>query len=268
MTESGESNASALDARNVRVTLGGKAIIQDVSLTLKKSEIVALVGPNGAGKTTLVRALAGLIPFTGAVTLGGKPIETLSLRQRARNIAYLPQGHVFHWPMRVDAVVALGREPHADPFKQQNEADRLAVRRAMAATATEGFADRAIDSLSGGEKARVAIARALSTEAPVLIADEPTASLDVRHQLVVMALLQKIAHEGTTVLAIIHDLTLAMRFADRVIVLDQGRVVTDGPPGEALTPQRVGNVFGISVDRVDTAEGPLLIPAQALPMKD
>jgi iron complex transport system ATP-binding protein len=255
-----------LDARNVGVALGNKTIIDDASLTVGQGEFVVLVGPNGAGKTTLVRALAGLLPCTGAIRLDGQALTELPLRTRARSIAYLPQGHVFYWPMRVDSVVALGREPHADPFRQSSEADRVAIRRAMQATAIEAFADRSIDSLSGGEKARVAIARALATEASLLIADEPTASLDVRHQLNVMALLQRVAHEGTAVLAIVHDLALAMRFADRVIVIDRGRVVADGPPGNALTPSRIAEVFGVSVDRIETSDGPLLIPSHALPV--
>ena len=134
----------------------------------------------------------------------------------------------------------------------------------MESTDVGSFSARLITTLSGGEQARVAIARALATEAAVLIADEPTASLDERHQLIVMDLLQRIAHQGAAVLAIIHDLALAMRFADRVVVMDKGRIVANDTPVLALTPERIAEVFGISVNRVDTPDGPLLLPSRAL----
>ena len=139
--------------------------MRDASLALNAGELVALVGPNGAGKTTLMRALAGLIPADGAITLDGKPLQSLKARERARAIAYLPQGHVFHWPMSVASIVMLGRAPHADTFSAVTPDDRAAVARALAMTETEAFADRAVTTLSGGERARVALARALATQA-------------------------------------------------------------------------------------------------------
>jgi iron complex transport system ATP-binding protein len=256
--------APRLVAAGITVTRGSRRIVDNADLTLNAGELTILAGPNGAGKTTLARAMAGLIAAEGSVTFDGGDLRTLAPRTRARAMSYLPQGHEFHWPMRVDGIVALGREPHADPFSQTSAKDRSAIKRAMEATAVEEFSSRLITTLSGGERARVAIARALATEAPALIADEPTASLDERHQLIVMDLLHRIAHQGTAVLAIIHDLALAMRFADRVAVMNEGRIVANDTPALALTPERIADVFGISVNRVETPDGPLLLPSRAL----
>jgi iron complex transport system ATP-binding protein len=258
------NNAPRLVSSAITVTRGARRIVDAADLTLNAGELTILAGPNGAGKTTLARAMAGLIAAEGSVTFDSINLRELAPRARARAISYLPQGHEFHWPMRVDSIVALGREPHADPFSQTSAKDRIAIERAMEATAVGEFSSRLITTLSGGERARVAIARALATEASVLIADEPTTSLDERHQLIVMDLLQRIAHQGTAVLAIIHDLALAMRFADRVVVMNEGRIVANDAPSLALTPDRIADVFGISVNRVETPDGPLLLPSRAL----
>jgi iron complex transport system ATP-binding protein len=234
-----------LHAANVVVRLGDALIVDGAALDLRAGELTVLIGPNGAGKTTLMRALAGLVPAEGRIEIEGKPLAALTVRDRARRIAYLPQGHVFHWPMPVEAVVALGRYPYADAFSAVTDADRQAVAKALTATGTESFAHRAVTTLSGGERARVALARALACEAPILLADEPTVSLDPRHQLVVMELLARAAHNGGAVLAIGHDLALAARFADRIVIMDRGRLVADGSPRDVLTVERIGAVFGV-----------------------
>jgi len=234
-----------LHAANVVVRLGGALIVDGATLDLRAGELTVLIGPNGAGKTTLMRALAGLVPAEGRIEVEGKPLAALTVRDRARRIAYLPQGHVFHWPMPVEAVVALGRYPYADAFSAVTDADRQAIAKALAATGTESFAHRAVTTLSGGERARVALARALACEAPILLADEPTVSLDPRHQLVVMELLVRAAHSGGAVLAIGHDLALAARFADRIMIMDRGRLVADGSPRDVLTVERIADVFGV-----------------------
>ncbi|MEJ0074841.1 MAG: ABC transporter ATP-binding protein [Alphaproteobacteria bacterium] len=255
---------STLSARNITVSIGTKAIVLEASLSLSAGELVALVGPNGAGKTTLMRALSGLVPAQGTITLAGKPLGTLSPRERARAVSYLPQGHIFHWPMSVEEIVMLGRAPHGDTFSAAAPDDRAAVAQALAVTETEVFAQRAVTTLSGGEKARVALARALATQAPVLLADEPTAALDPRHQLTVMAMLRRAADSGGAILAIMHDLTLAARFADRVLVMNEGRIVADGPPAQALATERLAAVFGIEAATVEVGGKHVPIAGRAL----
>jgi iron complex transport system ATP-binding protein len=255
---------SALSASNVTIEFGGATIVEQASLSLRGGELVALVGPNGAGKTTLMRALAGLVPADGTIAFDGKPLQSLNLRERARAVAYLPQGHIFHWPMTVESIVMLGRTPHADAFSSTTPDDRAAVAHALATTETEIFAQRAVTTLSGGEKARVALARALATQAPILLADEPTAALDPRHQLVVMELLRSAARGGNAILAIMHDLTLAARFADRVLVMDRGRIVAEGTPDEALSAERLASVFGIEAATVMVDNKPVPIAGRAL----
>ena len=250
-----------LAAQQLEVTLSGRPVLNDVSLSLPSRQLVALVGPNGAGKTTLLRALAGLVPSTGSIEIGGDRLSSLSLRERARRFGYLPQGHLVHWPLPAKDVVALGRYPHGatDPARLSPR-DEQAVLRAMQATNVVEFAERPVTELSGGERSRVALARVLAVEAPVVLADEPTASLDPRYQIDVMINLRSAADRGVLVVVVTHDLGLAARFADTVLVLSDGRLVAQGKPEQALSEQIMADVFRISAYRADYRNEAVILP--------
>jgi iron complex transport system ATP-binding protein len=250
-----------LIAQEVGVALSGRSVLDGISLSLPPGRLVALVGPNGAGKTTLLRALAGLVSSTGSIEVGGERLSALALRERARRFGYLPQGHVVHWPLPARDVVALGRYPHGatDPGRLSPE-DERAVTRAMQATNVNAFAERPVTELSGGERSRVALARVLAVEAPVVLADEPTASLDPRYQIDVMLTLRNAADRGVLVLVVTHDLGLAARFADIVLVLSGGRLVAQGTPQETLSEQLMADVFRVSAYRADYRNEAVILP--------
>jgi iron complex transport system ATP-binding protein len=253
--------AALLTARDLNVTLSGRAVLNNVSLALSSGHLVALVGPNGAGKTTLLRALAGLVPSEGAIHIGGDALASLALRERARRFAYLPQGHIVHWALPARDIVALGRYPHGatDPARLTPK-DMEAVLRAMQATDVVAFSERRVTELSGGERSRVALARVLAVEAPVILADEPTASLDPRHQIDVMRNLRQAADKGALVIVVTHDLGIAARFADTVLVLSEGRLVSQGNPAEALSEQVMADVFRISAYRAEYQREAVIVP--------
>jgi iron complex transport system ATP-binding protein len=255
------SVSAFLIAQGVSVRLSGRVVLKDISLALSPGHLVALVGPNGAGKTTLLRALAGLVPSEGAIQVGGDALSSLTLRERARRFGYLPQGHIVHWPLPARDIVALGRYPHGatDPARLTAK-DSEAVLRAMQATDVVEFGARRVTELSGGERSRVALARVLAVEAPVILADEPTASLDPRHQIDVMKNLRQAADGSALVIVVTHDLGLAARFADTILVLSEGRLVSQGAPAEALSERVMAEVFRISAYRAEFQREAVIVP--------
>jgi len=233
-----------LAAADVEVRYETRTAVRRTTISLEPGELVALVGPNGAGKSTLLRALAGLVAHAGTVTWCGHALARLDGRTRARTVAYLPQNPPVHWPLASRELVALGRLPHRPYAAQETPADVSAVTVAMRQTDTLEFAARSVSRLSVGERARVLLARALAVEAPVLLADEPIAMLDPYHQLDVMGTLRSYTAGRDTerkrlVVVVLHDLGLAARFCDRVLLMDDGAVVGDGPPEETLAPAAI-----------------------------
>lgn len=237
-----------LDA--IRVTLGRRSVLNGISARFGAGALVGIVGPNGAGKSTLARAMLGLVPVKGHVLIDGQDVAALRRDALARRVAYLPQGQTLHWPLTVERLVGLGRLPHLGPMSRIRGEDAAAIERAMARADVLDLRQRIATELSGGERARVLLARALAVEAPALIADEPLASLDPGHQIDVMDLLRAQAQDGALVVAVLHDLTMAARYCDRLLLIDRGRLVADGCPAEVLTPDHLRAVYGIEA-RVD-----------------
>jgi iron complex transport system ATP-binding protein len=238
--------AMKLEARGITVRVGMCPIVHEASFALEPGEFVGLIGPNGAGKSTLIRALAGILPHEGEVRLGERPASALTPRQRARALAYLPQERQVEWGITSREVVALGRHPFQRRFARLTEEDQAAIDVALEEVGVAALATRSAKVLSGGEMARVLLARALAVGAPLLLADEPIAALDPYHQLHVMEILRARATGGTGVLAVLHDMTLAARFLDRVIVMQAGEIVRDGPPGEVLDAELLERVYGVT----------------------
>ncbi len=243
-----------LSIENLRVTLRGREVLRDVGLEAGRGELLVVVGPNGAGKTTLLKAIACLLAAEGRLAWDGLSLPALSAAERARTIAYLPQGHVAHWPIRARDVVTIGRVPLASSLARLSRADEDAIEAALDAVDAAAFADRPVTELSGGERARIMLARALAVGAPLLLADEPVAALDPAHQLAVMGILSAQARAGRLVIAVSHDLLLAARYATRIVVIAEGRVAAAGSPAETLTVQTLKDVFDVEAVQV-RAEG-------------
>lgn len=239
-----------LRVQGMIVQLGGTQILADVSLSIAPGELVGLIGPNGSGKTTLLRAVGALVPSDGQVWLTGSDLNGLSPRGVAQRAARVAQATLLDpaLGLSVEEVVLAGRAPHLGHWQWESRRDREIAGRAMRRTDSQHLAARLVAELSGGERQRVYLARALAQEPRLLLLDEPTANLDLGHQIRVLSLVRQLVRDvGMAAMAAIHDLELAARFCVRLILLDRGRVVADGPPSEVLTPRRVAEVYGVNV---------------------
>ena len=248
-------------AQDLSVHLGRHPAVDGVTTLLEPGQLVGIIGPNGAGKSTLIRALLGLVRADGgAVSIDDTPIASLPRKDVARRVAYLPQGQTLHWPLMVERLVALGRMPHLGPLSRLSPEDEAMIDAALARADVLHLKGRIATELSGGERARVLLARALAVGAPALIADEPLAALDPGHQLDVMDLLKGEARAGSLVVTVLHDLGMAARYCDRLLLMDKGRLVADGRPMEVLTEQSLAEVYGISACIEADGEWPLILP--------
>ena len=250
-------------ADGVGVGLGGRTVVDGVSLRVRRGCWTTLIGPNGAGKTSLLRAVAGTVAHAGAVTVDGRELQRLSPRVRALAIATVPQTPLLPADMTVREYVLLGRTPHLGLLGRPGAHDRDAVGEAISRLDLDALAGRRLDALSGGERQRAVLARALAQEAPVLLLDEPTTALDVGRQQEVLELVGELRVErGLTVLGAMHDLTLAGQYADRLALLDGGRLVCEGPPAEVLTEALIARHYRARVHVTEVDGVPVVLPAR------
>jgi iron complex transport system ATP-binding protein len=239
--------AAAIELIGVHVRYRDRQALAGVDLRIGAGERVALIGGNGAGKSTLLRVVAGtLTPTAGAIELFGTRVGSLDRQAIAKRLGVVPQAAALPFAARVEEVVALGRIPHEHPFRGAGPADRAAVDAAIARVGVEALVGRDARELSLGERQLVLLAMAVAQATPILLLDEPTVHLDLRHQVAAMDLLVGLnERDGTTILAVLHDLGLAAHFFPRLVLIDRGRVIADGPPNEVLTPARIRSVFGV-----------------------
>jgi iron complex transport system ATP-binding protein len=241
-----------IHARGLHHRFGARAVLDGVDLDLSPGECLIVLGPNGAGKTTLLRILSGVLaPDRGDVRLGGAPVAALAPREIARRLAVVPQELVVPFPYLVRELVAMGRAPHLGPLGRERSEDRRVVERTLAELGLGDLAERAFPTLSGGEKQRVLLARARAQEAPALLLDEPTAHMDLGHRLRAFEWITAwvaAAADSRAALIVTHDLSLAARFAHRIVLLDRGRIAGEGPPAAVLTPRLIESVYGVEAE--------------------
>ena len=252
-----------IDARGVTVSLGGNDVLAGVDLHVDRGEWVCVVGPNGAGKSTLLRYIAGLVSGVGALTLDGRAAESLPRRRRAQTVALVPQTPTIPDGITVTDYVLLGRAPHIRSLAVEGAADLRAVHDALTQLDLLPMVDRVLSTLSGGERQRVLLARALAQEAPVLLLDEPTTALDVGHQQQVLELIEMLrGARDLAVVSTMHDLTLAGQYGDRLVLLNRGRVVVEGPAADVLTEANVSRYYGARVRVLDDGGRPVILPVR------
>jgi len=239
----------AIHARSIVCGYDGREVLHGLDVEICLGEFVGVLGPNGSGKSTLLRAITGVLPLSaGEVDLFGGPVSRANRREIARRVGVVPQAALIPFEFTVREVVAMGRTPHIARLHGESEADRAAIEAALERTDTSGLAERLMSELSGGESQRVTIARALAQEPELLLLDEPTAFLDLNHQIEVFELLRRLNRDdGLTVVSVSHDLNLAALYCDRIILLRDGRIVDEGTPGAVLTVDRIAEVYGAEV---------------------
>jgi iron complex transport system ATP-binding protein len=249
------------DVSDLSVGYGAAFALDRVTFTAKGGALVGLIGPNGAGKTTLIKAMAGLlVPSSGTLALDSKPLETWTPGALAQRIGYLSQSRIVHWPVTVERLVSLGRLPHRGPWDAISGADQAAVDAALALTDAEAIRSRTVTTLSGGELARVLLARVLAGEPSVVLADEPVSGLDPGHRLQVLSGLKALAAKGRLIFVVLHDLTLASRFCDRLILLHEGRIEADGEPATVLNPATLAKVYRVEAVTVSQGDETAVLP--------
>ncbi len=253
-----------ITCQGVTVSLGKEVILADVDLEVDRGEWLCVVGPNGAGKSTLLRYIAGVVDGQGSLHLDGRPAAALHRRRRAQTVALVPQAPTIPDGIRVTDYVLLGRAPHLRAMAVEGATDLRAVHDALGQLDLLGMADRVLSTLSGGERQRVLLARALAQEAPVLLLDEPTTALDVGHQQQVLELIEMLRlQRDLAVISTMHDLTLAGQYADRLVLLDRGRIVAEGSAAEVLTQDNVSRFYGARVRIIDDGGRPVVLPVRA-----
>jgi iron complex transport system ATP-binding protein len=248
-----------LRLEGVHVALGGRTILRQVGFAVERGAWIGLLGPNGSGKTTLLRALSGALPYDGDIRFEGRPLRTWRPQHLARHLAFVRQATPLVFDFTVEDLVLLGRSPHKRWLEAYTAQDRDLLAHALAAFELDGFAGRSVLSLSGGELQRVFLAQAFVQEAALLLLDEPTAHLDVRHQFEFLEQVRALVAAGRTVIAVFHDLELAARYAHHVLVLQEGRLVAAGPPAEVLSEALIASVFRMRAACTQGADGTLRI---------
>lgn len=248
-------------ADSIRVVRDGTTILKDITFEIPSGRLTTLVGPNGSGKSTLLAAMTGFVPIrSGAIRLDERNLSTFSVRELARRVAALEQDPFLGFDFTVSELVACGRIPHRGRLARWTERDSQAIEHALTVTGTSGLRHRTVHTLSGGERQRAFLALALAQQPEALLLDEPTAHLDLRHQIDVLERVRSISHNGTTVVAALHDLNLALRYADHLLVLDQGRLRAAGPPVHVLTPELVRNVWCVDVELYEGESETQIVP--------
>jgi iron complex transport system ATP-binding protein len=255
---------SAIALEHVTVELGGRPVVDGVDLRVEQGEWLALIGPNGGGKTTLLRAIARLVRFGGSIALDGRPTAEMRRAELSRLLAVVPQEPSTPPWLTVGEYVLLGRTPHLGALAKEGRRDHEAAAYALARLDLLPYMERLLGTLSGGEKQRVVVARALAQDARIVLLDEPTAALDIGHQQQALDLLDVLRAESElTLVCAMHDLTLAAQYVDRMVLLDEGRVVADGPPADVLTETLIAAHYGASIDVVPVDGRIAVIPRRS-----